>query len=80
MRVVIEIPHPDFKITVYDWNGKYLVKLETAMYEQTYKIRDSDVAGDEDIKHLVADEEFMKSVRERFKEMSRSLGEALQKI
>ena len=80
MRVVIEIPHPDFKVTVYNWNGKYLVKLETAMYEQTYKIRDSDVAGDEDIKQLVADEEFIRSVKERFGEMSRSLGEALQKI
>jgi hypothetical protein len=80
MRIVIEIPHPDFKITVYDWNSKYLIKLETAMYEQTYKIRESDVTGDEDIKSLVADEEFMKSVRERFISMSQSLGEALQKI
>jgi hypothetical protein len=80
MRVVIEIPHPDFKITVYDWNGKYLVKLETAAFEQTYKIRESDVAGDYDIKLLVADEDFMKSVRERFIEMSKSLGEAMGKI
>jgi hypothetical protein len=80
MRVVLEIPHPDFKVTVYDWNGKYLVKLETAMFEQTYKIRESDVTGDGDIKLLVTDEEFMKGVRERFTEMSRSLGEALGKI
>jgi hypothetical protein len=80
MRVVIEIPHPDFKVTVYDWNGKYLVKLETSMYEQTYKIRESDVTGDEDIKQLVSDEEFIRSVKERFGEMSKSLGEALQKF
>ncbi|HEY8401488.1 MAG TPA: hypothetical protein VIK89_09515 [Cytophagaceae bacterium] len=80
MRVVAEIPHVEFKITVYSWNGKYLLKLEKGMYEQTYKISEMDVAGDEDVKSIIQDEAFIASAKERFKEMNKSLNQALNNL
>lgn len=55
MRIVAEIPHAAIKITVFAWNGKYLIKLERGPYEQTYKISEMDVPGDEAIKQLLDD-------------------------
>ncbi|WMJ72315.1 hypothetical protein RCC89_03930 [Cytophagaceae bacterium ABcell3] len=80
MRIVDEIPHLEFKITIYSWNGKYILKLEKGMYEQVYKISEMDVVGDEDAKKVIEDEEFMNSVMARFKEMNASLNNALNKL
>ncbi|MFN6947307.1 MAG: hypothetical protein ACK4ND_20380 [Cytophagaceae bacterium] len=80
MRVIEEIPHSEFKITVYSWNGKYIIKFEKGMYEQTYKVSEMDVIGDEDIRKLIQDEEFMKSIMSRFKDMNGSLNGALNKL
>ncbi len=55
MRVVAEIPHAAVKITVFAWNGKYLIKLERGPYEQTYKISEMEVAGDAAMKQLLDD-------------------------
>jgi hypothetical protein len=78
MHVIAELPQPDLKATIYGWNGKYLIKFETAMFEQTYKIKEMDVSGEEEIKSLLQNEEFMKKVRERFKGMSEDLFGALE--
>ena len=80
MRVVAEIPHNNLKITVFAWNGKYLLKLEKGMYEQTYKISEMDVIGDDDIKTLATDPVFVNSAIDRFIEMNKGLNEALNRI
>ncbi|MCU0430747.1 MAG: hypothetical protein MUF42_12350 [Cytophagaceae bacterium] len=80
MRTILEIPHPDFKVTVYAWNNKYIIKLEKGNYEQTYKISELDVTGDEDIKAIIEDMEFVQSAKQRFIEMNASLNESLNKI
>lgn len=80
MRVVAEIPSEHFKVTVYSWNGKYLVKFERGNYEQTYKVSEMDLTGDEDIKKLIQDELFLKSVAERFNEMSKTFRESIDKL
>lgn len=56
MRVVAEVPHQRFKIQIFSYNGKYLLKIELAQYEQTFKINESDVNGVEDIKKMVTTE------------------------
>jgi hypothetical protein len=78
MRVVSEIPHPEFKITLFAWNNRYLIKLEQGLLEQTYKVSETDVAGDEDVLTLL-DDEFLREAGRRFHEMSRSLGEAMKR-
>lgn len=80
MRVVAEIPREDFKITVFSWNSKYLVKFERGNYEQTYKVSEMDLTGDDDIKALIHDEAFLTSVKERFMAMSRDFHVGLEKI
>jgi hypothetical protein len=76
MRVVAEIPHPAAKITVFSWNGKYLVKLEKGPLEQTYKVDEMDVLGEEDIRKML-DDTFLQAALARFAEMGRDLQAAL---
>lgn len=80
MRVVAEIPTEDFKITVFAWNSKYLVKFERGNYEQTYKVSEMDLTGDADIKALISDEGFLNTVRERFQMMSKDFHEGLSRV
>ncbi|CAN5601270.1 hypothetical protein BH23BAC1_BH23BAC1_09160 [soil metagenome] len=72
MRVVKEVPYPDVKITIFNWNNKYLVKLEQGLLEQTFKISELDVTSDEDIQ-IMLDDNFMQSALTRFKDMQQSL-------
>lgn len=68
MRVVADIPHPDLKITLLSWNGKYLLKFEKGDFEQTYKISEMNVSGDEGVKSLI-DDDFTEAVLNRFNDM-----------
>lgn len=53
MRVVGEIPHEKFKITVFSGNNKYQLKIEIDEYEQVFKIPTDQLQSWEDIKPLV---------------------------
>ncbi|QHL88780.1 hypothetical protein GU926_15635 [Nibribacter ruber] len=75
MRVVADIPHPEIKITLLSWNGKYLIKLELGPFEQTYKVSEMDVAGDEEVKTWL-DQEFLQQCMEQFLTMRKNLHEA----
>ena len=77
MRTLAEIPNPNCKITVMNWNQKYLIKLEVESLEQTFKVSEFDVMGDEGIKKLI-DDEFIASAMERFKEMREALNKSLK--
>ncbi|GHA70176.1 hypothetical protein [Pontibacter akesuensis] len=68
MRVVADIPNPDMKVTLLNWNGKYLIKLEKGDFEQTYKISEMDVMGDAGAKELL-DEDFLEATLNRFNDM-----------
>ena len=75
MRLVREIPNPDFKITIFSWNNRYLIKLEQGVLEQTYKIPETDVMGEEAL-YSILDAEFLQQAATRFHEMGHSLYEA----
>lgn len=68
MRVVDDIAHPDMKITLLSWNGKYLLKFERGGFEQTYKISEMEVGDDKAAKALI-DDEFLEAVMNRFQDM-----------
>ena len=76
MRTIAEIQHPKCRITIFLWNQKYLVKLEQEGLEQTYKINQFDVAGDEDLKKMIS-EEFIESAVKRFEEMRNELNKLI---
>jgi hypothetical protein len=78
MRLVLEIPHPDFKITIFSWNNRYLIKLEQGLLEQTFKIPEFDLTGESELREVL-DAEFLHQANRRFQEMGQSLYEALQR-
>ena len=77
MRIIGEIPHPQLKITLFNWNNKYLIKFEAGNYEQTYKVNEYDIAGEEALKNMVT-EEFLDQVKEIFKTMHNNLQKVLE--
>ncbi len=79
MRVVREISRPDCKITIFAWNNRYLVKLEQGPFEQTFKIPELDLTGEDDLVALL-DAEFLLQASNRFADMGRSLHEARTRI
>jgi hypothetical protein len=79
MRVLTEIPHPAVKITVFAWNGKYIIKLERGSFEQTYKISEMDILDEADIPKLL-DETFIDNALQRFAEMNKALQEAQERL
>ena len=77
MRVVANIPHQEFGITVFSWNNKYLIKFEKENLEQIYKISEFELMGDDAIQEMIDNEMFMDSVSRRFDEMQKDLFQAL---
>lgn len=71
MRVIAELPHPDFKITIFSMNHKFIVKIEKGILEQSYKIAEMDVTEGVNSVFELLDEEFLKSVSARFAEMGK---------
>ena len=79
MRVIKEISHSKCKITVFYWNNKYLIKLERGLIEQTYKVPELEISGEEDIQRIVSDE-FLDQALEEFDRMEASLFKAIQEL
>lgn len=69
MRIVKDIPHPRFKITVFSWNNKYIIKIEDAHLEQVYKIDEHQVSSLQEIEDMMSTP-FLLKVLERFAQMS----------
>ena len=76
MRIVGEIPHPECRITLLSWNNRYLIKIEQGLLEQTYKINQFDLTGDDELARVI-DEPFIRECLSRFEAMHDSLQAAL---
>ena len=71
MRVVKEIPGRACKITVFSWNGKYIIKLENGPFEQTFKVSEFDIL-EEELDDILS-EDFLSEAMLRFNAMAMSL-------
>ena len=76
MRIIAELPHPDFKISILSMNQKFIVKIEQGTLEQTYKIPDMDLTEGVNSVFELLDEAFLKTVSARFVEMGKDFREA----
>lgn len=76
MRVIGYIDHPAYKISVFSWSEKYIVKIEAGFFEQSYKFPQSAYNSWEDLKTLL-DEPFMEHVRTTFHTMGAGLKAAM---
>ncbi len=79
MRLVADIPHERYKIQVFNYNAKYIVKIELSQFEQTFKISETDVNGLEDVKKMITNQLLNNSL-ERFVSMRSDWGEAFKNI
>jgi len=76
MRVVVEIPHKECKITVFAWNNRYLIKLEQGLLEQTFKVNEYDLSSESELFKII-DEPFIQEAIKRFEDMNSSLLQTL---
>lgn len=75
MRIVKDIPHPRFKITVFSWNSKYIIKIEDAHLEQVYKIDEAQISSLAEFENILSTP-FLLKVLKRFSDMSQDFSEA----
>jgi len=75
VRIVKEIPNSKCKITVFSWNGKFLIKLENGGFEQTFKVSELDVL-EQELDEILNDT-FITEAIQRFDEMAKSLRKAI---
>ena len=78
MRYIKDIPHQQFKISIYQWNNKYIIKIEVGMFEQTYKIEEYEIANVEEIEKSM-DVEFLEKVSARFFGMQEDFAHTLHR-
>ena len=76
MRIVAELPHPEFKITIMNMNGKFIIKLEQGSLEQIYKVPEMDLTEGVNSVFELLDEAFLKTVAARFTEMRKDFKES----
>lgn len=79
MRIIATIPHPRVKISVFQMNQKYLLKMEAGPYEQTYKIYEDEINSMEQLQALCS-EAFMQTVIDRFEQMHADFENSLKRL
>lgn len=63
MRIIGQIEHPILKITIFKNDNRISVKLESGLYEQTYKFRDGEgIESAEDVEKFITSE-FLEQVQ-----------------
>lgn len=70
MRVIGYIDHRAYKISVFSWSEKYIVKIEAGYFEQSYKFRQEDFPDWQELK-ILFDDSFFDAIHKRFLEMSK---------
>jgi len=71
MRIIAELPHPEFKISIFNMNQKFIVKIEKGVFEQSYKIPEMDLTDGVNSVFELLDETFLDTVAARFVEMNK---------
>ncbi len=79
MRIIAELPHPEFKISILNMNNKFIVKIEQGNLEQSYKIADADLVEGVNSVFELLDEGFLKTVSARFTEMRKDFRESFNR-
>ena len=79
MRFVANIPHERLAITVFEWNERYIIKLEGGPMEQTFKLEKTQIKGLEEIKKLLSPT-FIDACIERFNAMHKDLVDGIKSL
>ena len=77
MRLVENIPHHTFSISIFDWNNRYILKIEYGLAEQVYKFDKEWMSeGLEGVRRILTEEFLLENLR-RFKEMHKEVKEKI---
>ncbi len=76
MRVIAEIPHADFKVSIFSMNRKFIIKMEQGALEQTYKVAEADLMDGVNSVFELLDDAFYQTVAARFTEMRKDWRES----
>jgi len=68
VRLVKEIPHDRYKIQIFNYNEKFILKIELDQFEQSFKISETDVSGIGDVENMITNE-LLQNTLKRFVEM-----------
>ena len=77
MRLVKDIPHEKYKIQIFQYNGKYILKIELGQFEQTYKIGETDVDSLGDVENMIT-ADLLKNAISRFVDMRKDWSNAFK--
>ncbi len=80
MRVIGEIKHPKYKITILKMNEKISIQIEDRLVSQSYTFRDGSGVNDMMTVEQVLTPKFMKDIDVRFNQMNADYIEALEKL
>ncbi len=77
--MIKEIPHDKYKISIFSWNNKYIIKLEYGQLEQTYKVSEWDLTSEDEVAEIV--NLLIENIGDDiFSQMNSNLSNALDKI
>lgn len=80
MRIAGYIEHPILKITIFQMENRFSVKLETSQFEQTYKFRRGPLTETvTDIRQLI-DDTFIQQVLSNMQSMAKIEQSALARV
>ncbi len=80
MRIIGEIPHAVYKITVLKMNEKITIQIEDRLVSQSFVFRDGSGIRDLATAEQLLTFDFMQKVSIRFKSMNQDYITALEKI
>ncbi len=77
MHFIKEIPHEKMRISLFEWNSKYILKFETPQLEQSYKFSVLDFSGQNEIEEPETSSSFQTFVISTFQQMYAEMGKQL---
>ena len=77
MRVIKEVMKGPVRISIFSWNNKFIVKLETGGLEQTFKLDELQLDSEDQVELLMSDK-FIQEALQRFESMAQSVRNALE--
>ena len=72
MRLIKTLFIEDIKITIFDFDLKYVIKFENYRLEQTFKLDKLEFSGLDDLERKI-NSDIIKSIKNRFSDMTSDL-------
>ncbi len=80
MRIAGYIEHPSLKITIFEMDSRFALKLENAQYEQTYKLRKGTAIHSVDDVRKFANPTFLQQVEKLLEQMHGAQLDAINQL